>query len=336
MAAAKINLLVNLPPGFFASAAARPALTRAAAFANVRKRSWNTPDEIRADLGWADVLLMWSWPMLDDALLDASPRLRFSAQLDVSKKAGEIAIRRGFPVSVAKRCWSPAVAEMALSLTLSTLRKTSAYHAAMRVGKEAWVKDFPVDIDADERQLTGRSVGIVGFGAVGRRFAELLAPFGCELRIHDPYLPDGVAEQAKAKRVEMPELLAESDVVVLCAASNKGTAKLLGKREIARLRKGAVLVNVARSALVDTDALVARLKKGDLFAALDVFDVEPLPRSSPLRKLPNAFLTPHRAGGVLASVDRGLQWLVDDLEAFLQGQPRKHALTEAMIPALDG
>lgn len=132
------------------------------------------------------------------------------------------------------------------------------------------------------------------------------------------------------------ELLKASDVVVLAAASNEGTRHLLGRREIAAMRKGAVLVNIARAALVDTDALVARLKKGDMYAAIDVFDKEPLPKNHPLRKLPNAWLTPHRAGGVLESVVRIMTWLTDDLEAYLAGKRRKHTMTTKMLSALDG
>jgi len=97
-----------------------------------------------------------------------------------------------------------------------------------------------------------------------------------------------------------------------------------------------VLVNVARAALVDTGALVDRLRRGDLYAAIDVFDKEPLEADSPLRDIPNAFLTPHRAGGILASVQRTVSWLADDLEAHLAGRPRTYALVEAMVPSLDG
>ena len=331
----KINLLVNLPAGFFTAPVLAAAFARLEKSAVLRKTSHNTAAEIEGDLAWADAVLMWSWPMLTHELLDKVPRLKFSAQLDVAQRAARIALDRKFPVSVARRGWSPAVAEMTLGLILAALRKISLYHAAMRAGTESWVRNFPQDIDADERQLTGRPVGIVGFGAVGRRLAELLAPFQCGLRIHDPFLPDEIAAQFRAAKVSVAELIKCSDVVVLCAASNPGTARLLGPAEIAAFRKGAVLINVARAALVDTAALLARLRLGDMYAALDVFDKEPLAAEAPLRALPNAFLTPHRAGGILASVERILGQLSDDLEAHLAGRQRQYALSEAMLPSLD-
>ena len=331
------KLLVNFPPGFFTVPAVRAALDRAAAQVDaVRLTSHNTPDEIRADLAWADRLIYWSWPALDDALLDVAPNLRWSGQLDCGRAAAETALRRGLPVSLAKGCWSPAVAEMALTLALGLLRRTSDHHAAMRAGREAWVADFPGDIDPRERELSGRPVGIIGFGRIGRRLRELLAPFGCRVLVHDPFLPAAAAQAAQVEAMPLHDLLRGVDVVVLCAANTGGTAKLIGAPEIALLRRDAVFINVARAALVDHQALAARLAQGELVAALDVFDQEPLAADSPLRGLPNLHLTPHRAGGLLASVDRGLGWLADDLGRSLAGQPLQHALTPAMLPGLDG
>lgn len=333
---ARPRLLVNLPRGFFKAPALRPVFARLRALAQVRTRSWDTAAEIARDLSWADAVIMWAWPSLTDELLSGSPRLRFAGHLDVNQKTARAELARGIVVSHAKRAWSPAVAELALGLILAALRKTPLHQAAMKAGREKWVKNFPLDIDPDERQLTGRPVGIVGFGAVGMRLAELLGPFACRIAVYDPFLPEGVEARYGARRVELAELVSTSDVVVICAASNPGTRHLIGRKEIRALRRGAVLVNVARAALVDYEALVARLRRREIYAALDVFEKEPLERSSPLRRLENAFLTPHRAGGIMESVVRIVTWLVDDFEAYLQGRPLAHPLTEAMLPSLDG
>lgn len=331
------RLLINLPPTFFTTATTRAIIERAAALTGtVRLTSHSTPDEIRADLAWADRLLYWSWPALDDAMLDQAPRLAWVGQLDCARSAAECCLRRGLPVSMTKGCWSPAVAEMALTLALNLLRRVSSHHAAMRSGSESWVQDFPADIDERERELSGRPVGIVGFGRIGRRFRELLVPFGCPVLVHDPFLPAAAAGIAGITLVDLPTLLVASDVVVVCAASNVHAKKLIGVTEIACLRPDAVFINVARAALVDHSALAARLKRGDLEAALDVFDLEPLPTNDPLRHLPNCHLTPHRAGGVMASVSRGLTWLVDDLARSVAGEPLRHALIPEMVTGLDG
>ena len=331
-----MNILVNLPPGFFDYPVLTPLFARLDALGEVRQRSHNTAEEIAADLAWAEAVLMWGWPSITRDILHACPHLRFSGNLDILQPAAKAAFAHGLPVSVSRSGFSPSVAEMALGLILSALRRISDYHAAMRVGEEPWVQEFPTEIDARERELTGRSLGIIGLGQVGRRLAELLGPFHCDLRVVDPYAPEAVLAAHHAQRVSLHEMLQASDVVVICAASNPGTSHLLGPEEFEMLRPNAVLVNVARAALVDTEALIARLERGDLFAAIDVFDTEPLALDSRLRALPNAYLTPHRAGGTVASVERIFGWLVDDLEAFVEGRERRHALTEAMLPSLDG
>jgi phosphoglycerate dehydrogenase-like enzyme len=329
------NILSNLPPGFYRAKALAPHFKRLAALGTLRKRSWNTPEEISPDLPWADAILMWSWPVLDRSMLDTAKRLRVVGCIDIGRTGAEIYFERNMPVSTARRCWSPAVAEMALTLTLASLRKTSIYHEQMRRGKEPWVKDFPVDVDHQERELTGLSVGIVGLGAVGRRFAQLLAPFKGKILVYDPFLPEEAVATAGGVKVELKELISTCDVVVLCAASNPGTKKLLGGPQIRALKKNAVLVNVARAALVDTPALITRLQKNDLTAAIDVFDQEPLKASHPLRKLPNCLLTPHRAGGLVSSIQRGLTMLIDDIEAQLGDRALSHPLIPAMLPGLD-
>ncbi|HEX8237241.1 MAG TPA: NAD(P)-dependent oxidoreductase [Abditibacteriaceae bacterium] len=330
-----MNILINLPPGFFQQPELTPIWERLARLGTLRQTSHNAADEIRDDLAWADALFMWSWPALSDDLLNNAANLKFRGHIDISQGAARVALSRDVPLSLSRGGFSPAVSEIALALILSTLRKVSDYHAQMRASAEPWVKNFPTDIDPLERELTGRSVGLVGFGNVGRRLGELLQPFRPELRVYDPFVPGDVLQAHNATRVELDEMLRDSDVVVLCAASNPGTAHLIGRKEIELLRPHAVFINVARAALVDTQALVERLQRGDLFAAIDVFDSEPLERDAVLRTLPNAYLTPHRAGGTMASVARTLNWLIDDFEAVLAGKEQKHALVERMLPSLD-
>jgi phosphoglycerate dehydrogenase-like enzyme len=332
---AKPNILVNLPPGFFTHAELAPCMARLAELGEIRRTSHNTPAEIAPDLPWCDSVLMWSWPRLLDEQLDLAKRLKFAAQLDVSQSAAKVAMRRGLPISHGRYGWSPAVAEMALTLILTMLRRTGEYHHAMRAGNETWVRAFPDDIDPLERELTGRPVGIVGFGRIGRRLAELLSPFRCPLSVSDPFVDKGVLDSFGAHALDLDELFSRNDIVVLCAASNDGTRALVGARLLEKLRPGALFVNVCRAALVDTEALVARLARGDVSAAVDVFDIEPCPPDHPLRRLPNAYLTPHRAGGLMASVVRILNWLIDDTEAFFAGRERKHNLHAGMIDALD-
>lgn len=171
---------------------------------------------------------------------------------------------------------APAVAELALALMLAALRGVAESDRAVRAGR--W-----------ERRTGGllgaRTVGVVGYGRVGRRVAALCRAFGSTVLAYDPapFSDDAV------RRTGLPELLAASDVVTLHAA---GSARLLDAAALATMKKGAVLVNTARGGLVDEEALAAALRSGALSAAgLDVFETEPY--AGPLKDLPNAVLTAH-------------------------------------------
>ncbi len=203
----KPHLLINLPPTFFTQPELNPYFDRLADIAELRKTSHNTQDELAPDLAWADAVLMWAWPDLDDGMLDKAPQLRFVGQINTTKATVKACLGRGIAVSEVRHAWSPAVAEMALTLILCGLRKVSDFHAQMRTGTEPWVNDFPREIDLRERELTGRPVGIVGFGRIGQRLAELLKPFNVTLRIYDPYLPAPIAEQYSAVQVPVLDLI---------------------------------------------------------------------------------------------------------------------------------
>lgn len=331
----KPKLLINLPEGFFTREELAGAFYRLEALASeVRKTSWNTPEEIVADIKWAEAVIMWSWPELNDEILDQCPSLNFIGHINNSLAMAQAEIRHEITVSEARYGWSSAVAEMALTLILSVLRKVSDYHAAMRLGREAWVNAFPDDIDTSERRLIRRNVGLVGFGQIGQKLASFLKPFEVNLRTYDPYLPKSVATQLGARLTELDEVVRESEVIVLCAANTEEARHLITRAHIEAMRPETVLVNIGRSSLIDMEALIDRLKRGDMYAALDVFDQEPLEPESPLRKLPNVYLTPHRGGGLIESVHDILAMLTDDLQCYLEGKELKHRLTKKSLHCL--
>ena len=328
----KNKLLINLPPSFFQADFLQDRFARAAQRYDIRKTSHNTPEEIAEDLKWADAILMWSWPVFNAKEFDLARNLKILAQLGTHPVTAQNALGRGVALSETRHAWSPAVSEMALGLMLCGLRHISEFHHKMRTGQddELWARALPSETDPTERQLTGRTVGIVGFGAIGRRLAELLKPFNVELLAYDPYLPKAVCESHGARQTGLDEICARGEVIVLCAANVDGAEKLINADRINAMRKDAVLVNVGRSFLIDMKALAARLAKGELFAMLDVFDREPLEKDSVFRSLPNAWLSPHRAGGINESICRSLDGLFHDIDAVFDGKPRKYAITENM------
>jgi phosphoglycerate dehydrogenase-like enzyme len=166
------------------------------------------------------------------------------------------------------------------------------------------------------RDLRGASVGLIGWGANAEAFTQRLLGAGARVCVFtDHASPEDIAK-AGARPVCLGEALA-ADIVSLHRGLNPTTRHCLGAAELARLRPGAVLINVARAALIEPKALLARLKKGDVFACVDVFDEEPPPASDPLRRLPNVFLTSHIAGGSMDMRAASVREVLDKIEQQL-------------------
>ena len=140
----RLRILVNLPAGFFTTRALQPIFRRLSRMGTVRERSHDALKDLVFDLAWPDVLLMWTWPVLTERALKRAERLRFAGHINVCEPTARAELAAGVAVSEARHGWSPLVAEMALGLILSCRRRISDFHAAMRTGQEAWVRDFPL------------------------------------------------------------------------------------------------------------------------------------------------------------------------------------------------
>ncbi|NUR71164.1 MAG: hypothetical protein HOU81_10115, partial [Hamadaea sp.] len=165
----------------------------------------------------------------------------------------------------------------------------------------------------------------------GRAYVRLVRALGARVSVTDPYLGPEEAAELGVQVVPLDELLAGSRVVALHAPVLPETRGLLGARELSRLQPGAVLVNTARSALVDMPALYQLVRTEHVDAALDVFDEEPLPVDHPLRALPNVLLTPHEAGGTLEARRRAGEIVIAEIARFLGGRTLEHEVTPAAM-----
>lgn len=171
---------------------------------------------------------------------------------------------------------------------------------------------------------SGRIVGIVGASRIGRRVAEDLRRHRIEVLLHDPFVSAETAASFGARKVEMDELLRQSDVVSLHQPLLPSTERSFGAKEFARMRDGALLVNTARGRIVDATALEAAMADGRLFAVLDVTDPDPLPDNSPLWDMPNVSITPHVAGSFGCEVCEMTSLVLEDIERFSRGEPLHH------------
>jgi phosphoglycerate dehydrogenase-like enzyme len=178
----------------------------------------------------------------------------------------------------------------------------------------------------ESRELRDVTIGIVGYGSIGSAVAELAAPFGCRVIATRRRAGDGERATAGIDRVlppeGLPELLAQSDFVVLAAPLTPETAGIFGEAAIAKLKPGAWVINIARGELVDERALARALRDGRLGGAvLDTFVDEPLPPRSPLYDLPNVILTPHTSWSSTRVMDRSVDLFCDNLRRYAAGEP---------------
>jgi (S)-sulfolactate dehydrogenase len=236
-------------------------------------------------------------------LLAAAARLSVVGRLGVGLDNIDVPAceARGIRVIPATGANAQAVAEYVAAAALVLLR--GAYHASAEVAAGRW----PRAALSEGREAGGKSMGIVGFGSIGRATAAKAAALGMRILAHDPQVPAGDPAwgEARAERLELDALLARSDVVSLHVPLIPATRGLIGAERLARMKPGAILVNTARGGIVDEAAVATALREGRLGgAALDVFDAEPLAAGSPLAGAPRLILTPHIAGVTVESNER--------------------------------
>ena len=204
-----------------------------------------------------------------------------------------------------------AVAEHTLALMLAVTRAIPAMDAAVRAGQ--WPRSLLT-------QLEGKTLGLVGLGAIGSRVAALAAPFGMRLLATTWGADESRAAAVGARHVPIETLLRESDIVSLHLRLTAETKEFLGRERLAMMRRSAFLINTARAGLVDRAALVDALGRGLIAGAgLDVFHEEPVVTGDPLLTLPNVVLTPHDAGMTAEVIDKGLRRAVENVGRFLSG-----------------
>jgi D-3-phosphoglycerate dehydrogenase len=273
------------------------------------------PPELTDGIEAYDICCVQFMP-LGRKLIEAAASLKVIGVLrgGTENVAVETATQRGITVLNTPGRNARAVAECALGMILSEVRNIARGHAALQAG--VWTRDFPNRHSIPE--LNERTVGLVGYGAVGRLLAGYLQALGCRILAFDPY---AAGDTAPATLVDLPTLLRESEVISLHARLSEDTRHLIGERELRMMQPTAVLVNTARSGLVDEAALVRVLRERAIMgAALDVFDQEPLPPDHALLQLDNVTLVPHIAGSTIDAFRNSPKLLAGHLARMLRGQ----------------
>jgi D-3-phosphoglycerate dehydrogenase len=256
---------------------------------------WNvvltTKDNLVAEIADAQALIVRSATKVTADLLDKGPQLRCvgRAGVGVDNIDLEAATKRGIVVMSTPGGNAVSVAEHAFALMLSLARQVPRLDKAFHEGR--WEKS-----SGGGTEMSGKTLGLVGLGRIGSEVAVRAEAFDMRILAYDPFISEAAAKEFSVELVTLDKLLAESDFISLHTALSPATQNLLNASSLAKMKKGAFIVNTARGELIEEAALAEALKSGQIGGAgLDVFAVEP-PKNSPLAELPNVVGTPHIAG----------------------------------------
>ncbi len=278
----------------------------------------NEKNEVIKKIEDADALISLSM-QVDSGIINAGKKLKMIQTLVVSYENIDVKAATGRGIIVCNTAESNAesVAEFSLALMLSLAKRITILNELVKGGKER------LFMGENQVMLWGKTLGIIGFGAIGRRVAlKARLAFNMRILVYDPFVLPEQVEMLGGEPVELEVLLRESDVVSLHSSLTEQTRHIISERELNLMKKSAILINTARGALIDEAAMINHLRGGKILGAgLDVFETEPLKANSPLRKLENVILTPHSSTAKEAET-RMFQTGVDNVIKFLEdGRP---------------
>jgi len=272
------------------------------------------PDELKERIRAADIVIV-GWTNLTKNIIDSAKKLKMISiwattchYVDL-----EAARERGIVVTHVPGYATEAVAEHAFALLLAAIRRLPSADKHVRTGDFDW-RPF------GGSELAGKTLGIIGTGAIGCRVAEIAKAFKMQILGYDKYPNLKKAEEIGMKYVDLYTLLKESDFVTLHVTLTSETEGLIGKKEIEAMKKGAVIINTSQGKVIDEKDLIDALKSGKLsYAGLDVFEEEPPAKDDPLFKLDNTILSPHIGFHTVEAAKRCTDICIDNVVKFLGG-----------------
>ncbi len=276
--------------------------------------------EVSGDLPDVQGIVCYGHPTVDAALMDQLPQVKVVSNHGVGVDHIDVAAARARNVAVGNTpgCLDAATADMTMALILSIARNVVVGDAYAR-SPEFQHYDPSILIG---QEVTGSTLGIIGLGRIGAKVAERAAGFDMRILYHNRNRRPEWEQRLGARYVERDELLASSDFITLNCPLTEETTGLIGAVEFAQMQRSAILINMARGPVVDSDALHDALHSGTITAAaIDVTDPEPLPRDHPLLGLRNLIITPHLGSASNRTRQRMMEMTVDNLNAGIAGGP---------------
>jgi D-3-phosphoglycerate dehydrogenase len=239
----------------------------------------------------------------------------------------EAATELGIPVTVTPNANAVSVAELTIGFIFALSKKLIDLHNNL-YQKRQFVSNVGLE-------LHGKILGIVGFGSIGKEVAKRALCLGMRVLVYDPYVEESNLRELGVEKMELDELLRQSDFVSLHVPLNEITRHLIDREKISLMKRTAYLINTARGGVVDEKALAEALKSGQIAgAALDVFDVEPLPADSPFFDCPNVIMTPHVGAHTYEAILRMNMMAAESIVDFFNGKIPKHVVNRDVITKL--
>ena len=276
-----------------------------------------TPDDLIIERSHnADILLTNKTPIRKE-VIGQLPKLKFIGVLATGYDVVDVreASKCDIPVSNASGYATQSVAQHTLALILEFMNRISLHDQKVKEG--SWILDFSF-FSKPLRELSGKTVGLVGYGRIGQKVGELVRAFGAELLIHRK----NIDENDSNCQGSLEDVARYSDVVSLHCPLTSETKGMINAGFFEQMKNTAILINTSRGPLVDEKALATALKRGEIAGAgLDVLPQEPPDQNNPLLKAPNCVVTPHNAWTTLESRQRLMEIVVNNVKAFQEGNP---------------
>ena len=285
----------------------------------------------------ADVLIVEADLVHDEVLDNCRLRLIGCCRGDPINIGVERATALGIPVLYAPGRNADAVADLTLGFMLALARHIYTVNHLLKSGQMTFTgtKDY---LNAYSTyggfELNGVTVGVVGFGAIGRRVVQRVGAFGSRVVVYDPFVAPGAVRDAGAESLPLDDVVRQADILTLHCPDTPENYGLISAERIGAMKRGAYFLNLARAAIVDDDALYAALHTGHLAgAALDVFADEPVRPENRYVQLPNVLVAPHLGGATRDVVRHQTDLILDGIEAWLQGGRPVHIANPAVLGA---
>ncbi len=321
-----MNILVTLPKGamrdtFIPEAVANRINSMGNVVWNDTESNWSS-EELQDKLRDIDACICgWGSSVFNEVALSNANRLKLVAHTggSASNFVTKELFDKGIKVVSGNWFFAQSLAEGTLAYMLSSLRDIPYYNNEVQNGR--WRKDTFFN-----EGILDQTVGLIGFGMTAQILVSMLKPFNVKIKVFSEHKTDEVYQEFGVERASLEEIMTTCKIISIHMAQREDTYHIINRELLRKIPDGSILINTSRGSLIDEEALADELSSGRFKAALDVYEIEPLPKESRLRGLPNVILIPHMGGPTIDRRKSCTNGILDDIERFYKGEKLNYEL----------